>query len=235
MTPRCWTPNQLRSTNRKLLKDTAIKITEFQWMLSVSSNTYKRFMNGRYKNQWDAAENGTYDSATRSFIKEERLGAQAIGKLSAQGRKKEGTSAALPDICGIETDGLTWLTPGETRREIANILKTYKTTVTALARLADVPVQSFNLFYNAGGNFGALQNQAYRPAAKLVEKIRTACGCTESMKRLGLDAEVAFGHRKRNGKPFLGVSPNGKMLCLAGEKPTLSRDALGCQIIEYWK
>lgn len=54
---RRWTPNQLRARIRKLLQQTDIKITEFQRMLGVNSNSYSKFMNGKYKNQWSAAEN----------------------------------------------------------------------------------------------------------------------------------------------------------------------------------
>merc|ERR1740138_1570419 len=79
MFARRWTPNQLRAKIRTLLQKTDIKTTEFQKMLSVNSNSYNRFMNNKYKDQLNATSNSTYDAATRFFLKEERLGKNALG------------------------------------------------------------------------------------------------------------------------------------------------------------
>mmetsp|Transcript_110791 Transcript_110791/g.203100 ORF Transcript_110791/g.203100 Transcript_110791/m.203100 type:complete len:312 (-) Transcript_110791:83-1018(-) len=235
MARRRWTPNQLRARIRKLLQQTDIKITEFQHMLSVNANSYNRFMNGKYKNQWSAAENQTYDAASRFFLREEKLGKKAIGKVRAKSNSKTGNSEAFPDISTITTDGLTYLTPGETRQELSKMLKQYKTSLAALARFAGVPYQSFCLFYKAGGEFGGVDNQAYRPAADLIEKVRVACKKPKSKKRLGLEAEVAAGRVKRDGQPFLGSNPDGKFLCLPGERPFMARDALGRKVVQFLK
>ena len=80
---RRWTPNQLRAKIRTLLQKTDIKTTEFQKMLSVNSNSYNRFMNKKYKDQFNSTDNGTYGAATRFFLKEERLGKNALGKVRA--------------------------------------------------------------------------------------------------------------------------------------------------------
>lgn len=229
---RRWTPNQLRARIRKLLQHTDIKITEFQRMLGVNSNSYNKFMNGKYKHQWSAAENQTYDAAALFFLREQKLGKQAVGKSRAK-VKGEVAGCTLPDLGDVLIDGLTWLTPGETRSELRKILKQYTTSVAALSRLANTPMQSFSLFNKAGGDFGGADNQAYHPAAQLVEKVRIVTKKPKSKKRLALEAEVANGRAKRSGQPFLGVDPGGKFLCLAGERPHLARDELGRKIVQY--
>lgn len=229
---RRWTPNQLRGRIRKLLQQTDIKITEFQRMLGVNSNSYNKFMNGKYKHQWSAAENQTYDAAARFFLREEKLGKQGVGKSRAK-PKSEVAGCPLPDISDVSTDALTWLTPGETRSELRKILKQYGTSMAALARLANTPMQSFVLFSKAGGDFGGADNQAYHPAAQLVEKFRIVTKKPKSKKRLALEAEVASGRAKRDGQPFLGVDPSGKFLCLGGERPFMARDELGRKIVQY--
>ena len=52
----------------------------------------------------------------------------------------------------------------------------FTTSVAGLARAAGVPYQSFNNFVKAGGAWGGKDNQAYHPAAALVEKVRIALG-----------------------------------------------------------
>lgn len=231
---RRWTPNQVRARIRTFLQKTEVKITEFQGMLGVNGNSYNRFMNGKYKDQWNAAENQTYDAATRFFIKEDKLGKQAVGKLRAKpSAKKSGGSSQLPEIQGISTDGLTYLTPGETRRELGKVTKEFNTSVAQLARLAGVPAQSANKFMKAGGDFGGVDNQVYHPFAELVEKFRIACKKPKSKKRQSLENEVAAGRVGEDGHPFLGVDPRGKTWCFAGDRPVISRDDLGRKVIEY--
>lgn len=168
----------------------------------------------------------------RFFFREEKRGKKAIGKIRAKS-VKSGGKTPLPDISAVNTDGLTYLTPGETRKELSKILNQYQTSLAALARLAGTPGQSFTLFYKAGGDYGGVDNQAYRPAATLVEKLRIACKKSKSQKRLALEAEVAAGRVSRDGHPFLGVDPHGKFLCRAGERPILARDLLGRKIVRF--
>ena len=224
---RRWTPNQLRARIRELLQQTDIKITELHGMLRVNANSYNKFMNGKYKHQWNAAQNSTYDAATRFFVREEKLGKEAVGKIRAKVAAKRASSAHLPDISCIETDGLTDLTPSETRREIIKVLKEFKTSAAQLSRLANTPYQSANLFLKAGGDYGGVDNQAYHPLANLVEKLRSACKKSKSKKRVELEAEVAAGRVQRNGQPFLGADPSGKFLCRPGYYGTIvSYDAV---------
>ena len=64
-----------------------------------------------------------------------------------------------PEYC---TDGLTYLTPGETRREVQKVLKEYKASIAQLARCAGVPAQNANKFMHAGGDFGGDDTQSLR-------------------------------------------------------------------------
>ena len=241
-TPLTVTPGRLRGQIRKLLETTDIKITELQRMLGVNANSYGKFMNGKYKDPWAATQNGTYHAAAYFFFREKMLGKNALGKTRAHGAAAAGggggaAAAAgkpkLPDISGIETDGRTWLTPGEVRRELRALLQAYDTSVAALARLADVPYQSFMKFCNIdAGDFGGEGNQAYHPAAELAEKFRIARGKGKGTKRSALEAEVATGRVDRcTGGPLLGLDPNKRYMVFPGAHMT--KDALGRHTISY--
>jgi hypothetical protein len=71
-------------------------------MLGVNSNSYNKFMNGKYKHQWSAAENQTYDAAARFFLREQKLGKQAVGKSRAKA-KGEVAGCTFPDISDVLT------------------------------------------------------------------------------------------------------------------------------------
>ena len=241
-TPLTVTPGRLRGQIRKLLETTDIKITELQRMLGVNANSYGKFMNGKYKDPWAATQNGTYHAAAYFFFREKMLGKNALGKTRAHGAAAAGggggaAAAAgkpkLPDISGVETDGRTWLTPGEVRRELRALLQAYDTSVAALARLADVPYQSFMKFCNIdAGDFGGEGNQAYHPAAELAEKFRIARGKGKGTKRSALEAEVATGRVDRcTGGPLLGLDPNKRYMVFPGAHMT--KDALGRHTISY--
>ena len=80
----------------------------------------------------------------------------------------------------------------------------------------------------ATGDFGGRDNQAYHPAAQLVEKVRLATGKDKSKKRKALEAEMDSGIcDRRTGGPRLGLDPNGKYLMPAGSPFHMVKDALG--------
>eukprot|EP00929_Paragymnodinium_shiwhaense_P029859 TRINITY_DN17036_c1_g1_i7.p2 TRINITY_DN17036_c1_g1~~TRINITY_DN17036_c1_g1_i7.p2 ORF type:complete len:202 (+),score=40.67 TRINITY_DN17036_c1_g1_i7:177-782(+) len=200
-------------------------------MLSVNSNAYNRFMNGKYKNEWSAAENSTFGAATSFFRQEEKLGKNAVGKVRA---KKKSGKPELPDVSDVVTDGLTWLTPGEVRKEMAKLTKDFKTSIAALARLAGCNNQTFGIFSGAKGDWGGSKSDAYRSAADLVEKVRIALKKPKGRKRVALEAEhadaVACGRR---GQPFLGHDPSTRFICFAHDHPYLARDELGRKVVKY--
>lgn len=231
------TPAQLRSKIRKLLRETDVTAGEFQKMIGVSSNPYCRFMNGKYKTTWAAAENQTYDAAAVFFAREKKLGPRAVGKLRKTNGAKgfnDGKKSSLPDLSDIPTDHMTYLTPQETRQEIQKLFKEYKSSAPELARLAGgVSAQMVGKFIRATGPWGGKDMHVYEPLAHLMEKFRIATKKPKSKKRKGIDAEIAAGRVNRNGQPFLGVDPNAKFLCFGGERPVRSRDDLGRTVVKF--
>lgn len=232
-------PVAIRGKILKFLQTTDVKITEFQSILGVNSNSYGKFVNGKYKNPWSAAENQTYRAAARFFLREKKLGSKAMGvmrkikKEPKTGKSSKHSVVDMPDISGVVTDGFTYLTPEETRRQLRALLKLYQTSNAALAKLADAPYQSFNLFLKATGEFGGEKNQVYHRAAQLVEKFRIARGQPKSQKRLGIEAELKAGRTNFDGSPFLGVDPHSKVLCMEGTRPVMARDALGRRTVRF--
>lgn len=57
------TPNSMRSDIRKHLQETGETQTKVQDDIHVSAASYGKFMNGKYKEQWSAVQNGTYQAA----------------------------------------------------------------------------------------------------------------------------------------------------------------------------
>lgn len=245
-------PNQLKAKIRKLLSSTDIKIGEFQRILGVNANSYLKFMNGKYKDQWNATLNGTYYSAAYFFFRESKLGKRALGKIRAHKQSALGKGApkspaaasaaasllspttgvkggkpALPSLAdAVADDEYTWQTPGEVRKSLQDVLNSHSTSVAALAREANVPYQSFNNFMKAGGVWGGKDNQAYTKAATLVERLRIALGRPKSAKRKALEDEVSRGIvSRRTGGPNLGLDPDGKYFCTSGSY--MAKDSLG--------
>lgn len=236
---RAGSPVAIRGKILKFLQTTDVKIGEFQNILGVNSNSYNRFVNSKYKNPWSAAENQTYRAAARFFLREKKLGSKAMGVMRKikkdpnTGKSSKLSALEMPNISGVLTDGFTYLTPEETRRQLRVLLKLYQTSNAALAKLANVPYQSFNLFLKATGEFGGGKNQVYHPAAQLVEKIRIARGQPKSQKRLGIEAEIRAGRTNFDGSPFLGMDPNSKVLCMKGTCPVMARDSLGRRTVRF--
>jgi len=199
-------------------------------------------MHGKYKDPWSATQNGTYFAAAYFFYRERKLGKHALGKTRAHKASASGAGAAaadtaaststkklpLPDTAGVSTDGMTYLTPAEVRKELRAALQKYDASVATLARAASMPYQSFNNFMKASGDFGGRDNQCYHPAADLVERLRLATGKAKSKKRKALEAEVDAGIvDSRSGGPKLGLDPHGKYWMPVGAPFRMTKDSLG--------
>ena len=91
-----------------------------------------------------------------------------------------------------------------------------------------MPYQSFNNFMKASGSHGGSENQAYRPAAQLSEKLRLQAGKPKSKKRKVLEAEMDSNPGRA---PFLGLDPNKKYWCMPGAH--FGKDAAGRNVISY--
>ena len=156
-------------------------LAEFQKIIGVNANSWGKFMHGKYKDPWSATQNGTYWAAAYFFYREKKLGARAMGKLRAHGSASAAASSlgapvaaasaksAFPDVSGVTTDGQTYQTPAEVRKELRTALQKYNASVATLARAAGMPYQSFNNFMKATGDFGGRDNQCYHPAAEARE------------------------------------------------------------------
>jgi hypothetical protein len=246
------TPNRLRGQINKLLQNTDLKIGEFQRMLGVNANSYGKFMTGKYKDQWSATQNGTYWAAAYFFYREKRLGAQSVSRTRAHGSVAAavhvgsspsaalstpagaGKKPALPDLSAVMTDGITYQTPAEVRKELQAYLQKHTGSVATLARAAEVPYQSFNNFMKAKGDFGGRDNMSYHPAAELVEKLRVATDKPKSKKRKALEAEMDAGIvDRRTGGPKLGLDPSKKYIVPAGMSLYMKKDSLGRNSIAH--
>ncbi len=173
---------------------------------------------------------------------------------SVGSKTKTSAKPALPDVSGIQLESEhTWLTPSEARampcktcsartaqashgwqvrKALQDVQLSHSTSVAGLARAAGVPYQSFNNFVKAGGAWGGKDNQAYHPAAALVERVRIALGKPKSAKRKALEAEVASGEvSRRTGGPNLGLDPDGKFYTFPGAR--FAKDSLGRMYIAY--
>ena len=238
------TPARVRAALNKILQETNVKITEMQKLLGVSPATWGKFMKNEYKDKaWGATQSGTYWAGAKFCYAEKALGPRSLLKTRACGGGGGGGGAAaggaasggggaakpaLPDLSGVEVDDTVFETPGEVRKSLRGALSTYKTSVAELARLAGVPYQSFNNFMKASGSHGGSENQAYRPAAALSEKLRVKTARGKTKKRKAIEAELAA---QPGRKPFLGLDPNGKYWAMPGAR--FEKDAVGRHTITY--
>ena len=65
-------PNTLRSNIRKYLSESGSTQSKLISELGVNSNSYNKFMNGVYKDQWSALQNGTYYKA-KTFLERYKI------------------------------------------------------------------------------------------------------------------------------------------------------------------
>ena len=228
-------PARVRAAINKVLQETDVKIGDMQKLLGVNANTWGKFMKNEYKDKtWGATQSGTYWAGVKFCYAEKALGTRSLLKTRARGggaAAAGGGGAAkpdLPDLAGVDVVDAVFETPGEVRKSLRAALSTYKTSVAELARLAGVPYQSFNNFMKASGSHGGSENQAYRPAAKLSEKLRVKTAKAKTKKRKALEAEMDANPGRA---PFLGLDPNKKYWALPGA--AFAKDAVGRTTITY--
>ena len=221
-------PNVLRGQIRKFLASTGCKITAFQKIIGVNGNSYNKFMNGKYKDQWSATANSTYSSAAYFFWREKKMGKnKSIGALwsSAQPARP-----ALPNVSSVVLESSEiYLTPQEVRKELSNLSGTYACTQADIAKAAGAPnANAMSRFMSAGGEFGGQDQDFYSMAARYVEKLRVQLGKPKSKKRKALEQEQQPGKR-----PFLGVDTSQKVWCFAGSEPCKGKDDLGRTVFNF--
>lgn len=223
------TPNTLRGQIRKFLAATGCKITAFQKIIGVNSNSYNKYMNGKYKDQWSATANSTYSSAAYFFWREKKLGKKALAKRWTAAQP---TRPGLPDISTVTLESTdVYLTPKETRKELTSLCSSYACTQASIAKACGAPnANAMSRFMSAGGEFGGRDQDFYELAAIYLEKLRVKLGKPKSKKRKALETEAADHPGKR---PFLGVDLSQKVWCIGGSVPCKSKDDLGRTTLSY--
>mmetsp|Transcript_29466 Transcript_29466/g.62750 ORF Transcript_29466/g.62750 Transcript_29466/m.62750 type:complete len:269 (+) Transcript_29466:75-881(+) len=222
-------PAQVRAKLRRLMTHRGMEAKDVRALIGGHSDaSWSKLMAGKYKGGVNGAGgNEAYQTASFFFWKEEQLGAE--GKLAAVAKNAKATLPAkdpFPDISKVKTDGKTYLTPQETRKELHRILKKYKVTQSDFAKM--VKASSITKFMKAGGEMGGCESESYDGLAQICEKVRIATGLPKSKKRLALEKEV--GKSKR--RPFLGVKPNMGMLLSSDEIAYVTKDKLGRNVIK---
>ena len=201
-------------------------------ILQVNSNSYNRFMNGKYKDQWSATSNNTYDAGSYFLYREKKAGKQSFAALHSSKTAASGGGAtakvSLPDVSGVVLEDFqVFLTPIEVRKEIQRVLATYKCSQSDIAKAAGAPNGgAVSRFMAKGGEFGGKDMDFYEAGAEFLEKLRIKENKPKSKKRKAIEAETRPGK-----KPFLGHDPNQKVWCFADETPQHTRDALGRLVI----
>ena len=183
------TPNALRGQIRRFLQNSGMKVGVFQRLISVDAGPYGRFMNGKYKNQWSAANNQTYRAASYFFFREKKLGKKSVAKTLAAVAP---TKPQVPDLSGIELpDESIYLTPTEVRKGLSGVQKDYACNNTQLAALVGAPnANAVSRFLVSGGEFGGKEQDMYRYGADFLEKLRIRLGKPKSKKRKAIESEA---------------------------------------------
>eukprot|EP00928_Gymnodinium_smaydae_P047401 TRINITY_DN31633_c0_g1_i1.p1 TRINITY_DN31633_c0_g1~~TRINITY_DN31633_c0_g1_i1.p1 ORF type:complete len:286 (-),score=58.85 TRINITY_DN31633_c0_g1_i1:117-974(-) len=216
------TPNTVKSRIRKLIADYGLKVKDIQALIGEGPGpAWNKFMNGKYKDQSWACSNDAFQKAAFFLYKEKRLGSK--GKIAAL--KKKTSKLALPDLSAIETDGKTYLTPGECRKSVQAILKKYTLTQGKVAKMIGENPVMLGRFLADGGEFGGSEKACYRAVAEFCEKVRMATGGKKSRKRLAIEAEG-------EDQPYLGTDASKRFLVPAGTSLYRTRDEIGRQVVK---
>lgn len=221
------TPGQVRMKLRNLMTKKSMSASEVQKLIGCGPSAWSKLMNGKYKGGVSGAGgNEAYQMGSYFFWKEKKLGKE--GQLAPlQAKAKPSAKSPFPDISKVKTDGKTYLTPAETRRELLRLMRNYKVTQANFAKM--VRTSSITKFMESGGEFGGGESESYDGLAAICEKVRIATGKPKSKKRLALEHEV--GRTKK--QPFLGVNTQQKMWLSAD--CYAAKDGLGRAIVKHAK
>mmetsp|Transcript_64260 Transcript_64260/g.177803 ORF Transcript_64260/g.177803 Transcript_64260/m.177803 type:complete len:307 (+) Transcript_64260:285-1205(+) len=94
-------PNSMRTKIRKFLAEKTMTQTAWLAQIHVNNNSFGRFMNGSYKNQWSACDNGTYWAAAKFFARQDIQ--KQIDALNAP-KASAGSKRALGDMSNSSVD-----------------------------------------------------------------------------------------------------------------------------------
>lgn len=215
---------------RNLMTSRKMSAIEVQKLIGCGPSAWSKLMVGKYKGGVSGAGcNEAYQRGSFFFWKEKKLGKAGQLASLALSIPKAPTKALFPDISKVKTDGKTYFTPRETRRELLRLKRCYKVTQADFAKL--VRASSIGKFMNSGGEFGGNESESYHGLAQICEKVRIATGRVKSKKRLALEQESG----KKRRQPFLGVDPNRRMWMSSDEVAYAAKDKLGRTVIKFGK
>lgn len=239
------TLSQVRAKVRSLIMDANVRIQDLQRMIGVEPGPdWNKFMNGRYSNPADAYTNNAFKRTAYFFWKEKRLG--KAGKLTtlqrdagvkqppakaarvAVTRQRHTGKTPLPDLMHWQSDGKTWLTPEEVRKETIEVFETYDATQGAVAEMINENPCMMGRFLKDKGEFGGSRKGCYHGLAQFLEKLRLATGTPKSRKRLAIEAED-------QEEPFLGDDETKGYYADPGTSLFFARDEIGRQVVSQRK
>ena len=220
------TCDEVRRKINKLLNSGEMKVTEFQRVCGINSNSYGRFMKLKGPDAGDM--NQTYEAAFRFFEERKSKGIKEPSKKKAKKADEEATM----DVSGItlpgedEDDVEVYDTCDEVRRKISAYLREGNVTQAAFCRgiakcmpQAEIKMQT-KLLADFQKKKGALQgntSKVYYAAYCFLEKKRISEGKPKSKKRLeNEDAWKAEGGIPRNRR-------RDRISCVAGSKPYMDK------------
>lgn len=212
-------PNQIRAAIRKYLAENTITQTEFINRIKVNSNSYGKFMNQKYKNEWSAVENGTYLSAacylavedlkkkiaaleekkvsnkrSAEQVEEKTAGEVANDDVPPPKKKtKAEAEALLQEISAVDVpiDGPVYASCDEIRAALNKFFMSAGITETAWLRCIGAQSNSLNSFRKFKGEGAGASNQVYRKAWRFFEQKRILEQKPKSAKRL--EHEATYG------------------------------------------
>lgn len=198
-------PNTLRGQIRRFLQNTGMKVGVFHKLISIAAAPYGRFMNGKYKDQWSAAQNQTYRGASYFFFREKKLGKNSVAKML---QSAAAPKPSAPDVSAVALDDENvYLTPAEVRKGLSDVQKDYACNNGQLAHLLGAPnANAVSRFMSSGGEFGGQDQDMYRYGATFLERLRLHLGKPKSKKRQG-ERELAQTYRTLRITRGLTVRP----------------------------
>jgi len=180
----------------------------------LPSHLAPQFMTGKYKDQFNAMDNSTYQAAAYFFFREKKLGKKSLANTmtaaasaATPGGVQGGKKAALPDVSKVVLeDDRVFLTPAEVRKGLLDVRREYACTDTELSKKCGAPNgNAVCRFMNMGGEFGGEKQDMYFLGARFLEMLRVHLGKPKSKMRLALEKET-----RPDEQPFLGINLEGK-------------------------
>jgi len=229
---------QVRNRVRNMIADMGMEMKEVHSLLGVPPGPeWHKFMTGKYKDPSEAYTNNAFKRAAFFFWKEKRLGKDGKlatlmppdmpprGQSERAPRVSRSSRPPLPNLMNIETDGHTYITPSEVRKDMYDVFETYDISQARLAKMLGENACMVGRFLADKGEFGGAGKGCYHGLAQFLEKLRIASGTKKSRKRVAIEAEG-------NPEPFLGDDENKGFYAEHGTRLFFARDEIGRQVVK---